>query len=85
MEYGSVTYDLLQLSTLCSIGFTISLLGKFFAPINLPATLIVLAILLLLAFSGCKFYWLTNTKNKAKVIFINTAALIVSIITFACA
>ena len=82
MEYGSITYDLIQLSSLCSLGLAISLIGKFFAPFNLPAVVIILGIILLLAFSGVKFYWLTSTKNKAKVIFINTTALIVSIIGF---
>lgn len=83
MEYGSVTYDILQFSALSSAGFTIALLGKLLTPFNLPATVLMLVIILLVSFSAFKFYWLAKaTKDRQKhIVIINSAALIISLVT----
>lgn len=83
MEYGSVTYDILQFSALSSTGFTIALLGKFFAPFNLPATVLMLALIFLVSFSAFKFYWLAKASKdrKAHIIIVNSVALVISLIT----
>lgn len=67
MEYNSFLYKLLQILTIASGFYTVSLLGKFLFGINAPLTLIVIFTLLLGFAIFTRFYWLMTANNKAHV------------------